>query len=63
MEWRYFRIKNLIKSREFSDERLMVDEIAAVGAGQSFIGRKSTMDFFRTEYWQPELFGHTNLGQ
>ena len=56
-------IKNLIKSREFSDERLMVDEIAAVGAGQSFIGRKSTLDLFRTEYWQPELFGHTNLGQ
>ena len=41
----------------------MVDEIAAVGAGQSFIGRKSTMDFFRKEYWQPDLFGHANLAQ
>ena len=56
-------IKNLIKSREFSDEKLMVGEIAAVGSGQSFIGRKSTMDLFRTEYWQPELFGHANLAQ
>lgn len=56
-------IKNLIKVREFSDERLMVDEIAAVRAGQSFVGRKSTMDLFRSEYWQPELFGHANLAQ
>ena len=56
-------VKNLLKTREFSDEHLMVDEIAAVGTGQSFIGRKSTMDLFRTEYWQPDLFIHSNLGQ
>jgi trimethylamine--corrinoid protein Co-methyltransferase len=56
-------IRNLIKSREFSDERLMVNEIAEVGVGQSFIGRKSTMELFKKEYWQPELFIHSNLGQ
>lgn len=56
-------IKNLIKKREFSEKRLMVDEIAEVGVGQSFIGRKSTIELFREEYWQPELFIHSNLGQ
>ncbi len=56
-------IKNLLKKQEFSDEKLMADEIAAVGPGKSFIGRKSTIDNFRTEYWQPELFIHSNLGQ
>ena len=56
-------IKNLLKEEEFSEERLMVDEIEAVGPGQSFIGRKSTVDNFKKEYWQPELFVHSNLGQ
>jgi trimethylamine:corrinoid methyltransferase-like protein len=41
----------------------MVDEIEAVGPGQSFIGRKSTLENFRREYWEPELFIHSNLGQ
>ncbi|MBA7538516.1 hypothetical protein ES705_30792 [subsurface metagenome] len=31
--------------------------------GQSFIGRKSTIENFRSEYWQPELFIHSNIGQ
>jgi len=56
-------IKNLLKEEEFSEERLMVEEIAAVEPGQSFIGRKSTFDNFKKEYWEPELFIHTNLGQ
>jgi len=56
-------IKALLKEEEFSEERLMVDEIAAVGPGQSFIGRKSTLESFRKEYWEPELFIHSNLGQ
>jgi trimethylamine:corrinoid methyltransferase-like protein len=41
----------------------MLDEIAAVGPGQSFIGRRSTFENFRKEYWEPELFNHSNLGQ
>ena len=56
-------VKNMLKKEEFSEERLMVDEIEAVGPGQSFIGRKSTSDNFKKEYWQPELFVHSNLGQ
>jgi trimethylamine--corrinoid protein Co-methyltransferase len=56
-------IKHLLKEEEFSEERLMVDEIAEVGPGQSFIGRKSTLQNFRKEYWEPELFIHSNLGQ
>jgi len=56
-------IKNILKKEEFSEERLMVDEIAEVGPGKSFIGRKSTFENFRKEYWEPELFTHSNLGQ
>lgn len=56
-------IKNVLRREEFSEERLMVDEIEAVGPGQSYIGRKSTFAHFRKEYWDPELFTHSNLGQ
>ena len=42
-------IKNVLKNQEFSEESLMVDEIAAVKAGGSFIGRKSTIENFRKE--------------
>jgi trimethylamine:corrinoid methyltransferase-like protein len=56
-------IKTLLREEKFSEEQLMVDEIRAVGPGQSFIGRKSTRDNFRKEYWEPELFIHSNLGQ
>lgn len=56
-------IKNLFAKEEFSEARLMADEIASVGPGQSFAGRKSTLELFRKEYWEPELFIHSNLGQ
>jgi len=56
-------IKNILKDEEFDEGKLMVDEIRAVGPGQSFIGRKSTFMNFRKEYWEPELFVHSNLGQ
>jgi trimethylamine--corrinoid protein Co-methyltransferase len=56
-------VRNVLKPEEFSDERLMVDEIRAVGPGQSYIGRDSTYERFRSEYWIPELFSHSNLGQ
>jgi trimethylamine--corrinoid protein Co-methyltransferase len=56
-------LKNVLKGEEFSDARLMAEEIAAVGPGESYIGRRSTFENFRKEYWEPELFTHTNLGQ
>jgi trimethylamine--corrinoid protein Co-methyltransferase len=56
-------IKNLLKKQEFSEEQLMADEIADVKAGDSFISRKSTMKYFKREYWEPEIFIHSNLGQ
>jgi trimethylamine--corrinoid protein Co-methyltransferase len=56
-------IKNLLRREEFTEDRLMVDEISAVGPGESFIGRKSTFENFKKEYWEPELFIHSNLGQ
>jgi len=56
-------IQNVLKKEEFSSQTLMVDEIRAVESGQSYIGRKSTFENFRKEYWEPELFTHSNLGQ
>jgi trimethylamine--corrinoid protein Co-methyltransferase len=55
--------KSLIKEQEFSEEKLMIDEIKEVGHGQSFIGRNSTLEHFKKEYWEPDLFIRTNLGQ
>jgi trimethylamine---corrinoid protein Co-methyltransferase len=56
-------IRTVLKPEEFSDDRLMVDEIRAVGPGESYIGRDSTRERYRSEYWIPELFDHSNLGQ
>ena len=56
-------VKQLIKGEEFNDARLMVEEIAAVDYGGTFIDRMSTVKNFRQEYWSPELFTHSNLGQ
>jgi trimethylamine--corrinoid protein Co-methyltransferase len=56
-------IKNVLKRDEFDSQALMVEEIKAVGPGQSHIGRRSTLERFRKEYWEPELFIHSNLGQ
>jgi trimethylamine--corrinoid protein Co-methyltransferase len=56
-------LKNVIGDEPFSEDRLMEDEIREVGPGQSFVGRKSTFDNFRNEYWEPALFSHCNLGQ
>ena len=56
-------IRRVLKPEEFSGERLMVDEIRAVGPGQSYIGRDSTFENYRNEYWIPELFSHSNFGQ
>jgi trimethylamine--corrinoid protein Co-methyltransferase len=56
-------IRNVLRKEEFDEQRLMVDEIRAVGPGQSYIGRKSTFLNFKKEFWEPELFIHSNLGQ
>jgi trimethylamine--corrinoid protein Co-methyltransferase len=56
-------VKNLIKNEDFNEERLMIDEIKAVGPGASYVSRMSTIKNFRREYWEPELFTHSNLGQ
>jgi trimethylamine--corrinoid protein Co-methyltransferase len=56
-------LKNVIGDELFSYDRFMEDEIREVGPGQSFVGRKSTFDNFKNEYWEPALFNHCNLGQ
>jgi trimethylamine--corrinoid protein Co-methyltransferase len=56
-------LKTVLKKEDFSEERLMMGEIRAVGPGKSYIGRKSTFEHFRNEFWEPELFQHSNLGQ
>jgi trimethylamine--corrinoid protein Co-methyltransferase len=55
--------KSLVREQEFSEEKFMIDEIKDVGPGQSFIGRLSTLENFKKEYWEPDLFIRTNLGQ
>jgi trimethylamine--corrinoid protein Co-methyltransferase len=56
-------LKTVLKKEDFSEERLMTGEIREVGPGKSHIGRKSTFEHFRNEFWEPELFLHSNLGQ
>jgi trimethylamine--corrinoid protein Co-methyltransferase len=56
-------LQTVLKKEEFSEERLMMREIQEVGPGKSYIGRKSTFEQFRNEFWEPELFLHSNLGQ
>jgi len=56
-------LQTVLKKEEFSEERLMTREIQEVGPGKSYIGRKSTFEQFRNEFWEPELFLHSNLGQ
>lgn len=56
-------IKNLLKERDFSEEKLMINDIEEVGVGETFLTRESTVKNFKSEYWDPSLFIHTNLGQ
>ncbi len=56
-------IKTILREEDFDEARLMIREIESVGPGESFVGRKSTLENFRKEYWEPQLFVHTNLGQ
>ena len=56
-------IKHILKHEEFSEDRLLMDEIREVKAGMSFLDRDSTAQMFRSEYWYPDLFTHTNINQ
>jgi trimethylamine:corrinoid methyltransferase-like protein len=42
---------------------LLVDEIAAVKPGETFLEHPSTFKFYKSHYWDPVLFTHSNLGQ
>ena len=56
-------IKNVLKTEEFSEQRLMIQDIIGVGPGGSYIDKPSTYELFRKEYWMPMLFEHSNYGQ
>jgi trimethylamine--corrinoid protein Co-methyltransferase len=56
-------IRNVLKEEEFSEERLMIQDIIDVGPGGTYVDKKSTYEMFRKEYWMPQLFEHSNLGQ
>jgi trimethylamine--corrinoid protein Co-methyltransferase len=56
-------IRQLLKSEDFSEERLMIRDIAEVGPGGTYVDRRSTYELFRKEYWMPRLFEHSNVGQ
>ena len=56
-------IKQVLKSEDFSEERLMVRDIVEVGPGGTYVDKRSTYELFRQEYWTPRLFEHSNVGQ
>jgi trimethylamine--corrinoid protein Co-methyltransferase len=56
-------IKRTLEPEEFSDETLLAEEIAAIKPGESFLEHPSTFKFYRSHYWDPALFTHSNLGQ
>ena len=56
-------IRKTLEPEEFSEETLLADEIAAVKPGESFLEHPSTFKFYKSHYWDPALFTHSNLGQ
>jgi trimethylamine--corrinoid protein Co-methyltransferase len=56
-------IKQVLKSEDFSEERLMIQDIVDVGPGGTYVDKRSTYELFRKEYWTPRLFEHSNVGQ
>jgi trimethylamine--corrinoid protein Co-methyltransferase len=56
-------IKRTLEPEEFSAETLLAEEIAAIKPGESFLEHPSTFKFYKSHYWDPPLFTHSNLGQ
>lgn len=56
-------IRKTLEPEEFSDETLLSDEIAAIKPGETFLEHPSTFKFYKSHYWDPTLFTHSNLGQ
>lgn len=56
-------IKNVLKEEEFSEERLMIQDIVDAGPGSTYVDKPSTYNLFRQEYWMPKLFEHSNISQ
>jgi trimethylamine--corrinoid protein Co-methyltransferase len=48
-------VESALRSIDFSDESLGLDEIAEAGPGGTFIDRDHTVKHFRRELWQPRL--------
>jgi trimethylamine--corrinoid protein Co-methyltransferase len=56
-------IRKTLEPEEFSPETLLAEEIAAIRPGESFLEHASTFKFYKSHYWDPPLFTHSNLGQ
>jgi trimethylamine--corrinoid protein Co-methyltransferase len=56
-------IRRTLEPEEFSGETLLAEEIAAIKPGESFLEHPSTFKFYKSHYWDPPLFTHSNLGQ
>jgi trimethylamine--corrinoid protein Co-methyltransferase len=56
-------IKQVLKEEEWSEERLMIQDIVDVGPGGTYVDKRSTYELVRQEYWMPRLFEHSNIGQ
>ncbi len=56
-------IKHTLQPEEFSDEMLGFDAIAKIKPGESFLEHPATFKYYRTLYWDPNIFLQSNLGQ
>ncbi len=56
-------IKQVLKEEQWSEARLMIQDIIDVGPGGTYVDKRSTYEQFRKEYWMPKLFDHSNVGQ
>jgi trimethylamine---corrinoid protein Co-methyltransferase len=50
-------LRRLVRDDPIDDTRVLFDDIAGIGIGGHYLGRKSTREFHRAgEVWQPELW-------
>ena len=56
-------IRRMLEPEEFSEDTLLAEAIAEIRPGETFLEHASTFQHYRSYYWDPPLFTHSNLGQ
>jgi trimethylamine--corrinoid protein Co-methyltransferase len=54
-------VKHLLQGFDLGDAKLDLDTIAEVGPQGNFLTARQTLEFFRTEHWQPRLTSRLTL--